>query len=137
MGGNLLYNRASVMIRIDFSINYIGLIDYSLWENKQKNGQKSYYILIWFCFQMIFYFWSSYLSIHLPTYLKGQNLPLCVPQLLFWEKNQGENLNCYTGKFTSELTHSHVFVYPHPIHWSLLSASDLWHSHYITFILLL
>lgn len=34
MGGNLLYNRASVMIRIDFSINDIGLIDYYGKTNK-------------------------------------------------------------------------------------------------------
>lgn len=38
-GGNLVYNRGG-FIKVDFSINGIGLIDYSLRENKtEKQGK--------------------------------------------------------------------------------------------------
>lgn len=63
MGGNLVYNRASVTIRADFSKTGIGLFDYSLRESKTEKLAKDFLY-----FNLISLPNDPLFLIHLPVY---------------------------------------------------------------------
>lgn len=97
-------------------------------SKEKKNGQKTFYILIWLCFQMtISNPFACLFTCHL--------LP-CFPQLVFWKKKK-KKVKIGTLKKNHRRPGSlpYLCVYPHPVHYFFRSAADLRHSHHMTFIL--